>query len=430
MRIKKLDICGFKSFMDRAVFQFDDRVTGVVGPNGCGKSNVVDAIRWAMGEQSARHLRGRAMEDVIFNGSESKAPLSMAEVTLTFENDTPELLPAQYKGFGEITVTRRLFRSGESEYLINRAPCRLLDVSELFLGTGVGTKGYSIIEQGRIGLIVSAKPEDRRKLIEEAAGITLYQSRRKAAERKMELTEQNLTRIRDVTRELGKRLDSLSRQARKAEKYKRVKAEIRDIELHAASLRYLELSALIRAANQAAGALDEEDRALAQATLEREAALEALTVELKAAEEALRALNEQAHAADNACKVGQANLDAYGREVASLDKRVREGHVERVDIESAEKSIARELEHLRAETSMLEGATGEEQRMAEVSAKIEAVAAEEKVTQKALELERVQLMGAMSRLASGRSNLENLDRQRSDLAQRVEAARSESAALQ
>ena len=169
MRIKKLDICGFKSFMDRAIFHFDDRVTGVVGPNGCGKSNVVDAIRWAMGEQSARHLRGRAMEDVIFNGSESKAPLSMAEVTLTFTNDTPELLPAQYKGFSEITVTRRLFRSGESEYLINKTPCRLLDVSELFLGTGVGTKGYSIIEQGRIGLIVSAKPEDRRRLIEEAA---------------------------------------------------------------------------------------------------------------------------------------------------------------------------------------------------------------------------------------------------------------------
>ena len=176
MRIKRLEICGFKSFLEHQVFQFDDRVTGVVGPNGCGKSNVVDAIRWVLGEQSARHLRGRAMEDVIFNGSESKAPISMAEVTITFSNDTPELLPAQYKEFGEISVTRRLFRSGESEYLINRVPCRLLDVSELFLGTGVGTKGYSIIEQGRIGLIVSAKPEDRRRLIEEAAGITLYRT--------------------------------------------------------------------------------------------------------------------------------------------------------------------------------------------------------------------------------------------------------------
>lgn len=430
MRIKKLDICGFKSFMDRAFFLFDERVTGVVGPNGCGKSNVVDAIRWAMGEQSARHLRGRAMEDVIFNGSESKAPLSMAEVTLTFANDTPELLPAQYKGFAEISVTRRLFRSGESEYLINKTPCRLLDVSELFLGTGVGTKGYSIIEQGRIGLIVSAKPEDRRRLIEEAAGITLYQSRRKAAERKMELTEQNLTRIRDLTRELGRRLDSLGRQARKAEKYKRIKAEIRDIELHAASLRYLELAALIRAAAQASESLGGEARALEAAIEARETALAALEGELGEAEARLRALNAEAHAADNACKVGQANAEAYQREKADLDRRVREGHVERVDLESAEKAIAIEIEHLRAEAAALSEATGEERRMEEVAARIGAVAAEEKSTQKLLELERVQLMGAMSRLASGQSHLENMVRQRAELQERAELSRTEAQALE
>lgn len=430
MRIKKLDICGFKSFMDRALFHFDDRVTGVVGPNGCGKSNVVDAIRWAMGEQSARHLRGRAMEDVIFNGSESKAPLSMAEVTLTFANDTPELLPAQYKGFAEISVTRRLFRSGESEYLINKTPCRLLDVSELFLGTGVGTKGYSIIEQGRIGLIVSAKPEDRRRLIEEAAGITLYQSRRKAAERKMELTEQNLTRIRDLTRELGRRLDSLGRQARKAEKYKRIKAEIRDIELHAASLRYLELSSLIRAAEGSARVLDGESRALEGEIEGREAALDALEGEARQAEEALRALNARAHEADNACKVGQANVEAYQREKAELERRVREGHVERVDLESAEKAIALEIGHLRAEAATLSEATGEERRMDEVAARIEALSTEEKSTQKLLELERAQLMGVMSRLASGQSNLENMNRQRADLAQRVDLSRAEAIALE
>ena len=137
MRIRRLDITGFKSFMDRAVFTFDEGITGVVGPNGCGKSNVVDAIRWVMGEQSAKHLRGRGMEDVIFNGSETKPPLSMAEVSLTFEVDPRDTLAPQYAGFGEVTVTRRLFRSGESEYLINRTVCRLLDVVELFLGTGV-----------------------------------------------------------------------------------------------------------------------------------------------------------------------------------------------------------------------------------------------------------------------------------------------------
>src|SRR5690349_13371606 len=243
MRIKRLDITGFKSFMERSVFSFDDGVTGIVGPNGCGKSNVVDAIRWAMGEQSAKNLRGRGMEDVIFNGSESQPPLSMAEVSLTFKIEPTDDLAPQYKGFPEVTVTRRLFRSGESEYLINKATCRLLDIVELFLGTGVGTRAYSIIEQGRVGMIVSSKPEDRRSLIEEAAGVTKYKARRKAAERKMEYTQQNLLRVNDIVGELERRLESLNRQARKAEKYKKLKAEMREIELHTASHRFLELHA-------------------------------------------------------------------------------------------------------------------------------------------------------------------------------------------
>lgn len=231
MRIKRLDITGFKSFMDRTVFTFDDGVTGVVGPNGCGKSNVVDAMRWCMGEQSAKNLRGRGMEDVIFNGSEAHAPLSMAEVTLTFSVDEGDVMPETLAGLPEVSVTRRLFRSGESEYQINKTTCRLLDVTELFLGTGVGTRAYSIIEQGRVGQIVSARPEDRRTFIEEAAGVTRYKARRRAAERKLEHTQHNLLRVKDIVSELGKRLDSLERQARKAEKYKRLKSEMRDIEL-------------------------------------------------------------------------------------------------------------------------------------------------------------------------------------------------------
>ena len=229
MRIRRLDIVGFKSFMDRTVVAFDEGVTGVVGPNGCGKSNVADAIRWVLGEQSARHLRGRSMEDVIFNGSESKPPLSMAEVMLTFENDRPSELPSQYQGFSELTVGRRLFRTGESEYLVNGVEARLLDVNDIFFGSGVGRTAYSIIEQGRIGQIVSARPEDRRAIIEEAAGITKYKKRREAAERKMEATQQNLVRVADIVQELGKQLESLNRQARKAEKYKALRAQIREL---------------------------------------------------------------------------------------------------------------------------------------------------------------------------------------------------------
>src|SRR5689334_7533602 len=263
MRIKRLDVVGFKSFMDKTVVAFDEGVTGVVGPNGCGKSNVADAIRWVLGEQSARQLRGRSMEDIIFNGSESKPPLSMAEVLITFENDRPSELPAQYQGFGEITVGRRLFRTGESEYLINKVPARLLDVNDLFTGSGVGRTAYSIIEQGRIGQIVSARPEDRRSIIEEAAGITKYKKRREAAERKMEATEQNLTRVVDIVQELGKQLESLNRQARKAEKYKALKAQIRELELAQAAARYLELSAVRRAAETRHAELDAELREVA-----------------------------------------------------------------------------------------------------------------------------------------------------------------------
>src|SRR5690242_4722939 len=184
MKIKRLELCGFKSFVDRTIVNFDHEIMGIVGPNGCGKSNIVDAIRWCMGEQSAKHLRGRSMEDVIFNGSESRAPADYAEVTLTFENDDPVDVPLEYKDYAEIAVTRRLHRSGDSEYLINKTPVRLKDITDLFLGTGVGTKAYSIVEQGKIGLIVSAKPEDRRLLIEEPpASPRLRAGRRKPSGR-------------------------------------------------------------------------------------------------------------------------------------------------------------------------------------------------------------------------------------------------------
>src|SRR5499426_3587864 len=240
MRIRKLEICGFKSFVDRTVVHFDTDVVGIVGPNGCGKSNIVDAIRWSMGEQSAKHLRGKAMSDVIFNGSEHRGPHGFAEVTLTFDNTDPEGaagLPLEYREYAEIAVTRRLFRDGTSEYLINKTQVRLKDVTDLFLGTGVGTKAYAIIEQGKIGLIVSAKPEDRRLLIEEAAGITKYKSRKRQAEKKMELTQQNLLRVGDIVAEIERNLGSLKRQAAKAERFLAYKRELEDLQLYEASHR-------------------------------------------------------------------------------------------------------------------------------------------------------------------------------------------------
>src|SRR4051794_1858152 len=237
MRIKRLEVTGFKSFCDRSVIQFNEPITGVVGPNGCGKSNIVDAIRWCMGEQSAKHLRGKAMDDVIFAGSDSRGPLGMCEVTLVFDNDGN--VPIEYLAYTEIAVTRKLYRDGTSEYSLNKTPCRLRDVVDFFLGTGIGAKAYSIIEQGRVGMIVSSKPEDRRFLIEEAAGITKYKVKKKAAEKKMEQTRQNLLRVSDVVAEIEKQLGSLRRQAQKAERYREYRAELRDLELWSAAQRYL-----------------------------------------------------------------------------------------------------------------------------------------------------------------------------------------------
>lgn len=230
MRIKKLELQGFKSFKDRTVITFDEGITGIVGPNGCGKSNIVDALVWVMGEMSAKHLRGSKMEDVIFAGSEDYAPTGMAEVSLTLENDGGSF-PVKYLNHSEVMVTRRLHRGGETEYFINKEASRLRDIQEIFMDTGAGSKGFSIIEQGKIGEIITSKPYERRTLIEEAAGITKFRARKKESERKLKATDNNLVRLADIIRELKRQLDSLERQAQKAERYRKLKDELREKEL-------------------------------------------------------------------------------------------------------------------------------------------------------------------------------------------------------
>lgn len=242
MRVKKLDLFGFKSFASRQSLIFGEGITGVVGPNGCGKSNVVDALRWVMGEQNARHLRGSNMQDIIFCGSEKKSPLGFAEVTLTLENHDHKA-PLEYNHYEEIQITRRLYKSGESEYEINKQKARLKDISDFFLGTGVGTKAYSIIEQGRINEVISAKPIERRLMIEEAAGITKYKAKKALAEKRMEATRQNLDRIVDIRNEVEKRVSILAKEKAKLLELQNLKARFLKLDLHVASHRYLDFNA-------------------------------------------------------------------------------------------------------------------------------------------------------------------------------------------
>ncbi|KYG61615.1 chromosome segregation protein SMC [Bdellovibrio bacteriovorus] len=253
MRIKKIELIGFKSFKDRTVIHFDAGITGIVGPNGCGKSNIVDALMWVMGEMSAKDLRGSQMTDVIFGGAEGYAPLGMCEVSLTLENDGGAF-PAKYIKHSEIMVTRRLHRNGEGEYFINKEPARLKDVQEIFMDTGAGSKGFSIIAQGMIGKIITAKAEDRRMLIEEAAGITKFKARKKESQRKLISTDQNLVRLQDIIGELKRQIDSLQRQAQRAERYRNIKNQIEDLDLWLSSAQYVELK---RAADEAQNIFNE-----------------------------------------------------------------------------------------------------------------------------------------------------------------------------
>jgi len=232
MYLKNLTLLGFKSFADKTSLNFQPGVTAIVGPNGCGKSNVSDAIRWVLGEQSAKALRGGEMADVIFTGTDGRKPMGMAEVSLMFGAVDEEHLRAAgvEVAYNEVTITRRIFRDGGSEYFVNRTPCRLKDIQQLFMGTGVGRTSYSILAQGHITQILSSKPEDRRMIFEEAAGITKYKSQKKESLRKLEYTDQNLLRIADLIREVKRQIGSLQRQAGKARRYKQISQELQHLD--------------------------------------------------------------------------------------------------------------------------------------------------------------------------------------------------------
>ena len=392
MRIKRLEICGFKSFVDRTVLTFDDPITGVVGPNGCGKSNIVDAIRWVMGEQSAKHLRGRAMEDVIFSGSESRGPAGLAEVSITFDTAAmasdvaPGGVPWGMAGPSDVVVTRRLYRGGESEYLLGGVPCRLRDIVEFFLGTGVGSKAYAIIEQGRIGFIVSSRPEDRRTLIDEAAGITKYKAKKKVAERRMEATRQHLLRVTDIIGEIETRLRSLKLQAQKAERYKRYKAELKDLELCLATQKHLGLLAEQKYLVAAHAALQTQHADETSSLVAEEGSVEAERLALSGDLAELSTAKEELFALDNKAQLSAQRAEHYQDESAMLVVRA---------------------DHARKESDALAlRTTQNEESLAAIEGQVALLDAEAEARIQALEVMEQTCAEAKSELATARRQLD------------------------
>ena len=328
MRLNRIEIAGFKSFPDRSELTFDDGVTAIVGPNGCGKSNVVDALTWVLGEQSAKSLRGDRMEDVIFGGSDARKPTAAAEVRLRLSGVAARVPSGREGGstrliaglssdlmsggvavetavaveeeppliVRDVELMRRLYRSGESEYLIDGENCRLRDVQDLLMDAGVGVKAYAVIEQGKIGQILSARPTDRRQLIEEAAGVTKYKSRRRQAELKLEAAQQNLTRVDDIVFEVEKQRGTLKRQAAKARRYRRLRDELRRWEKVQFANRFRVLSSAIESARTRLADARTRETSAAARVAEVEATLERLRLELTEADSKTTAAREAAHA--------------------------------------------------------------------------------------------------------------------------------------
>ncbi|MBI5560233.1 MAG: chromosome segregation protein SMC [Deltaproteobacteria bacterium] len=359
MKIKKLSIHGFKSFPDRVQFTFPSGTSAVVGPNGCGKSNVVDAIRWVLGEQNARHLRGKLMEDLIFTGSDSRKPVGMAEVTLTLLNEEGKS-PAAYANFTEIEILRRLYRSGESEYFINKVPSRLRDIVDLFTDTGIGTRAYSIIEQGQVGWLVTAKPEERRTLFEEAAGINKYRHKKEEALRKLESTRQNLLRVSDIIGEVKRQLNSLLRQAKKAERYKLLKDELREADLYLARLEWGRISEEKEELQKQLNALEDREITLSARMGEKEGEAGGLNVEYLRKEDDYKKLRERAYEAEKLIAEEERSIELVRLRGEELRKSAERLSFETEELVTRKAGLADEIEGLRTELGRLEKTLGEE----------------------------------------------------------------------
>lgn len=406
MRLKKIKLSGFKSFVDPTQVAMPGDLVAVVGPNGCGKSNIIDAVRWVMGESSARHLRGQSMADVIFNGSTSRKPVSHASVELVFDNSDGRL-GGQYAQYSEIAVRRQVNREGQSQYFLNGTRCRRKDITDVFLGTGLGPRGYTIIEQGMISRVIEARPEELRVYLEEAAGISIYKERRRETERRIRDTRENLERLEDVREEVRRQLEKLRRQAEVARRYRTLKQEERDTRAELITLRQARLKAQ----------LEEQEAVIAAKVNAREFAL-ATQRQAEREIEAVRATQGEAGDRLNAI---QADFYAVGSEIARIeqqishrrelrDKQLRELRDSESEVQALERSLAQDREKL----DLLE------ERLAALQPEQEEQAQSEAFAQEALD-------EARERLDAWREAREGFQRERAEAerAEQVEKVRVE-----
>jgi len=326
MHLQSLELFGFKSFADKTIFSFHEGVTAIVGPNGCGKSNVCDAVRWVLGEQSAKSLRGGEMADVIFNGAESRKPLGFAEVSLNFTECSQEL----GVDWHDVRVTRRIYRDGNSEYFLNKTLCRLKDIHSLFADTGVGRAAYSIMEQGKIDLILSSRPEDRRSVFEEAAGITKYKTQKKEALRKLEATEANLLRIGDIIKEVKRQIGSLQRQAGKARRYQALHADLQMLDTHFSHRK-------LQSLEEELGGCSTEITRISQTEL-------ATRNEINECEGKLAEARRELDAADEKIADGRSKLQLLENEIASHRHRIEFNEKHGVELRQWIERSRREIE--------------------------------------------------------------------------------------
>jgi chromosome segregation protein len=421
LRLKSIKLAGFKSFVDPTTVPFQSNMTAIVGPNGCGKSNVIDAVRWVMGESSAKHLRGESMTDVIFNGSVSRKPVSRASIELVFDN-TEGRAAGEYAKFAEIAVKREVTREGQSKYFLNGTSCRRRDVTDLFLGTGLGPRSYAIIEQGMIARIIEAKPEELRTYVEEAAGVSKYKERRRETESRISRTRENLDRLNDLSDELGRQLDRLRRQADAAERYKILKVESRDLE---SLIFWYQLQehkdkqqaeieakdACQKQLDQLASALSTNERARIDTQVVREDANQALDTANTAYythAATLSRLEASKQAYEQQVRQLSANQERIAKEITYLKGLIDRDREEGVAADQKKSQIEPQLEKIETDLGRLDSSIAE---------------FEEKLT--AQESERGQLASELGRVKSEITRLETekqgLERQQRQDTKRLEA---------